>query len=159
MDDMRTVLDKAASSSDGAVRGMALRFREMQREQEQYTAFFELYRKATSGVAAVPVKAAVVAREPSTPVVKRRPRERKEDTFAESIRMLVTGHGRPMKLNEMHAAYLQQHSDDQTTVETFRQRLVKRRTHPDGVTPLIVLVPKQGYWWADATLPEGSGNV
>lgn len=152
MDDMREVLDLAASSPDSRVRGMALRYREALDEMDKFVGFFALYKNAKNEVA-TPVKVSP-AKTPVKTIIKRRPREPKEDTFAPAIRDIILAHGAPMKLSDMREIYLQQHPNDQTTPETFRQRLVKRRTMPDGITPLIVLVPKRGYWWADQELTD-----
>jgi hypothetical protein len=148
MDDMKEALDKAAISSDQAVRNMAIRYREMRNEFEQYEAFFNIYKLGVkpNGTATV-VRAPAVVRERTLAPRTSTPRSDRVDTFSTAMQAILIATGHPMKLNEVYTTYQEQHPEDQTTIETFRQRLVKRR----GV---ITLIPRQGYWWADAPLPS-----
>lgn len=150
MSDMKEALDKAAASSDQAVRSMALRYRELQKEFEQYDAFFVIYKQGVtlnnSAAVARPVAVKERALVPRAAPVAR---GSKVDTFSTAMQAILIAAGRPMKLNEVYTTYQEQHQEDQTTIETFRQRLVKRRG-------TITLIPRRGYWWADAPLPDAS---
>jgi hypothetical protein len=154
MDDMREALDKAAASSDPAVRNMAIRYREMEQEFGQYQAFFSVYKLGITVNGAAkrgPVNA------PRAPVARTTPaprRSNKEDTFASAMQALLIEHGQPMKLNDVYSAYTEKHPEDAIPIETFRQRLVKRR-EPSGP---ITLIPQRGYWWAGAELTEAVGD-
>lgn len=147
-DNLKEALDKAAASPDAAVRGMAIRYQEIQRESEQYAAFFSIYREGIKTSASAPLRSAPAR----TPVVRpAAPRADRNDTFSSSVHDILMAAGHPMQLKEVHAAYQVAHTDDMTTIETFRQRLFKRRA-------TIVLVSK-GYWWFDTPVPEEASSV
>jgi len=151
MDDMKEALDKAASSADQAVRNMALRYREMQQEFTQYEAFFAIYKQGvgingSATAARPPVKGRTPVAKVTTPA---QPRADRTDSFSVAMQTILTEHGQPMKLNELHAAYQARTPDDPTSSNTFRQRLIKRRG-------MVVLIEKRGWWWADAPLVDNA---
>ena len=154
MDDMKEALDKAAASMDPAVRNMALRYRELQQEFGQYEAFFAIYKQGTStNGSAPPIARAAAAPRGRAPATRQAtPRADKVDVFGTAMRTILLENGHPMKLKDVYAVYQQTHPEDQTSIETFRQRLVKRRS-------MLELIPQQGYWWADAPLAEVAENA
>ncbi len=153
MDDVKEALDKAAASSDQAVRSMAIRYRELQNEFNQYEAFFSIYKQGIRSNGTATSTRPPVTRE-RTPVMRTPavPRTDRVDTFSLALQTILTTAGHPMKLNEIYTTYQEQHPEDQTTIETFRQRLVKRRG-------IVTLIPRQGYWWGDAPLTETPESV
>lgn len=156
MDEMREALDKAAASPDPAVRNMAIRYQEIRSEFDQYEAFFNIYKQGiTKNGTATAVRPAITRERVMVP---RASRTHKVDSFSSALQTVITTYGQPMMLKELYSTYLEQHPEDQTTIETFRQRLVKRRKAPDG-SALISLVKGRGYWWAGAPLPEEAGDA
>jgi hypothetical protein len=151
MDEMREALDKAAASPDPAVRNMAIKYQEMQQEFGQYEAFFNIYKQGIrkNGAAPAAARSSATRERLHLPTPAARPRTGRVDNFSAAAQALLLAHGQPMKLKEIYTTYQQAYPEDQTTIETFRQRLVKKRE-------LITLVPRRGYWWAAAELPPES---
>jgi len=157
MEDMKDALDKAATSPDPAVRNMALRYREMQQEFDQYAAFFTIYKTGitVNGTAThvrpagrtAPANASAARERVALP--RTRPRTDKIDVFSTDLRDLLLEINRPLRLNEIYTTYRQRRPEDEVSIETFRQRLVKRKQQG-----MVSLIPQRGYWWAEAPLTE-----
>lgn len=156
MDDMKEALDKAAASSDQAVRNMAIRYREMQNEFNQYESFFTIYKQGikSNGVTTSVRPPTIVRERNVTPKVSVTSRSDKVDTFGLSVQAILLAAGHPLKLNDLYTTYQEQHPEDQTIDGTFRQRLVKRR----DIIPLIK-GQNGGYWWHDTPLPGDAPAV
>lgn len=160
--EIKDALDKAASSSDPRVRGVAMRCKELQQEYDRLTDFVQIYAGASPATGAVP---AAVGQLPAPSVEKKvtapsAPRGRPagsgkssqkvdaNDAFSKEICHLIESYQTPLKLGALHAVYLQAHPEDQPSEPTFRQRLIKRKV-------VIRLIRGVGYWPENTPLPEG----
>lgn len=155
MSDLSEILEGAASSPDPRVRGMALRLKNIDAEREALVMFFTLYaseKGLAAPVAKLPVKVQPAPKERTNGAVNGRGRRPNgEDAFGGRIRTLLTGGGATMRLNDMFEAYSSSYPDDQTNLNNFRQRIMKRRDQ-------LQLVNGREYWPADIELPAGTAT-
>lgn len=142
------VLEKAAASTDPAVRNQAIRYRKIKIETEGLEAFFSCYAQALAetpnGAPAaiiVPRRAAAVPGRPAPAVPG--------DVFAKLVGSTLTAYGKPLKIGKLYDLFCEKHPDvAPTSAATFRQKLFKQRDK-------IKLIEGEGYWPADVALTGG----
>lgn len=144
---MKIVLEKAASSPDPAVRTAAIHYYKLQQQLHALDGFFSFYGQAQSDASLQePIKA-----KPAIKTTSAAPRGGM-DAFIKRVCDLLLRNGQPIGISRLYDTFYQAHpDDDKVSLDTFRQRLFKKRHQ----VPL--LSDGRGYWPAGVSVPqEGS---
>ena len=146
--DITQVLEKAAASSDPAVRAQAIRYQKLKAEGEALDAFFAFYGQAlteappTAAAPKTPARLPMPARPAAKPVVGIA-----VDDFVERVKAALLAHGEPVKVGKLFNLFSVANPDvTQFNADTFRQKLFKLRDR-------IQLIEGRGYWPAGHVVP------
>ena len=144
MMELEKVLQIATSSPDPAVRRAAVHYRKLLKEADDLKGFFSFYEQAlTEAKEQVPVR--IVPQQVKTRASSTRS---SMDAFIRRVCDLLTGNGQPIGISRLYEEFYQKYADeDRVSLDTFRQRLIKKREH-------VSLLSGRGYWPAGAAVPE-----
>ena len=144
--DMKSVLDRAATSPDPVIRGIGIEYMKALQVAERYRPFLEMYASGLSILSVTPVEPGAVPAvlPPAAPLA---PRVNGKE-FAGRVVALLRERGKPAHFQELYDLYAEKHGNEIKS-ETFRQKLVRFECAAQ-----IHAVDGRGYWPKGDAVPD-----
>lgn len=152
MTEIKEAIEAAASSQDPAVRGMAIRYKTMERELADMEPFFSFYAKAQGEAAQVKAAAApaAAAKKPAKPQPKRpaAPASSDMQAFVDQVKQIIAANEHPLSPGEVFLVMQRNGTANGLSQDTVRKRLW------DAKNRGLLVSHDGGYWPADVALPQ-----